>query len=54
MTFPERESQFSWWAKLGADIVIDYTAAPFKNEVYDVDLVLDTVGARPCAALCKW
>ena len=29
---------------LGADEVIDYTRAPFENEVTDVDVVLDTVG----------
>ncbi len=29
---------------LGADVVIDYTEAPFEDVVKDVDLVLDTIG----------
>lgn len=29
---------------LGADEVVDYTAAPFESAVVDVDVVLDTVG----------
>jgi NADPH:quinone reductase-like Zn-dependent oxidoreductase len=30
---------------LGADEVLDYTAAPFEDSVRDVDVVIDTVGA---------
>jgi NADPH:quinone reductase-like Zn-dependent oxidoreductase len=29
---------------LGADVVIDYTEAPFEDVVKDVDMVLDTIG----------
>ncbi len=29
---------------LGAEMVIDYTTTPFEQLVYDVDLVLDTIG----------
>ena len=32
--------------ELGADEVIDYTATRFEDIVYDVDLVLDTVGGE--------
>jgi NADPH:quinone reductase-like Zn-dependent oxidoreductase len=32
--------------KLGADEVIDYTSAPFEEQVSDVDVVIDTVGGQ--------
>jgi NADPH:quinone reductase-like Zn-dependent oxidoreductase len=31
---------------LGAETVIDYTSTPFEQMVYDVDLVLDTIGGE--------
>jgi NADPH:quinone reductase-like Zn-dependent oxidoreductase len=31
---------------LGADVVIDYAAAPFEQMAHDVDLVLDTMGGE--------
>ena len=35
---------------LGADVVIDYKAAPFEEVVTDVDVVLDPIGGRTTAA----
>lgn len=35
---------------LGADVVIDYKAAPFEDRVIDVDVVLDPIGGRTAEA----
>jgi len=35
---------------LGADVVIDYKAAPFEEVVTDIDVVLDPIGGRTTAA----
>jgi NADPH:quinone reductase-like Zn-dependent oxidoreductase len=35
---------------LGADVVIDYKAAPFEEIVSDVDIVLDPIGGRNAEA----
>ena len=35
---------------LGADVVIDYKAAPFEEVVSDVDVVLDPIGGRTAEA----
>jgi NADPH:quinone reductase-like Zn-dependent oxidoreductase len=35
---------------LGADVVIDYKAAPFEEIVSDVDVVLDPIGGRTSEA----
>ena len=32
---------------LGADLVLDYHAQPFNQQVKDVDVVLDLVGGKP-------
>jgi len=35
---------------LGADAFIDYTAQPFEEAARDMDVVFDTVAARPSSA----
>jgi NADPH:quinone reductase-like Zn-dependent oxidoreductase len=34
----------SWLRELGASEVVDYTAAPFEQQVHDVDVVIDLIG----------
>ena len=38
---------------LGADVVIDYKAAPFEEVVTDVDVVLDPIGGRTTGGIVR-
>ncbi|MFD6397472.1 NADP-dependent oxidoreductase [Nocardia sp. NPDC060249] len=39
-----RADKHDWLAALGADELIDYTAAPFEEQIADVDVVIDLLG----------